>query len=89
MWYITIPSSTILAVSKVATLTVTKMFDFEARVLIGWLASQLEVERVLQSQTFLFYIKVAYLSYGEYSIDSYMYTWLSQKLQDASFHNDK
>ena len=35
----------------------TKMFDFEARVLIGWLANTLassRSKRALQSQTFLF-----------------------------------
>ena len=45
------------------------MFDFEERVLIGWLvrvfASQ-PIKTRDKSQQFCFYVKVAYVSYGEY-----------------------
>ena len=41
------------------------MLDIEARVLIGWYSLASQSERV---PTRCFYVKVAYLSYGEYSI---------------------
>ena len=41
----------------------TKMLDIEARVLIGWYSLASQSERV---PTRCFYVKVAYLSYGEY-----------------------
>ena len=40
------------------------MLDIEARVLIGWYSLASQSERV---PTRCFYVKVAYLSYGEYS----------------------
>ena len=55
----------ILDVRKIGHLNIkTKMLDIEARVLIGWysLASQSE-----RAPTRRFYVKVAYLSYGEFS----------------------
>ena len=44
----------------------TKMLDIEARVLIGWYSLASQSERV---PTRCFYVKVAYLSYGEYSME--------------------
>ena len=41
------------------------MFDIEARVMIGWYSLASQSERV---PTRCFYVKVAYLSYGEYII---------------------
>ena len=51
--------TSILAARKVGHLNIkTKMFDFEAHILIGWLANTLtshsQSKRALQSQTFLF-----------------------------------
>ena len=43
------------------------MLDIKARVLIGWYSLASQSERV---PTRCFYVKVAYLSYGEYS-----YVW--------------
>ena len=40
------------------------MFDIEARVLIGWYSLASQSERV---PTRWFYVKLAYLSYGEYT----------------------
>ena len=55
----------ILYVRKIGHLNKkTKMFVIEARVLIGWYSLASQSERVSQS---CFYVKVAYLSYGEYS----------------------
>ena len=56
---------TILDVRKIGHLNIkTKMLDIEARVLIGWYSLANQSERV---PTRCFYVKVAYLSYGEYS----------------------
>ena len=43
----------------------TKVLDIEARVLIGWYSLASQSERV---PTRCFYVKVAYLSYGEYRL---------------------
>ena len=61
----------ILAVRKVGHHNIkAKIFDFEARVLIGWLArvsaSQSIRRRASKSNNF-FYVKVAYFSYGQYT----------------------
>ena len=59
----------ILDVRKIGHLNIkTKMFDIEARVLIGWYSLAGQSERVRQSS---FYVKVAYLLYGEYNYDVY------------------
>ena len=55
---------TILDVRKIGHLNIkTKMLDIEARVLIGWYSLASQLERV---PTRCSYVKVAYLSYGEY-----------------------
>ena len=61
----------ILAVKKAGQLNIKTMFDFDARVLIGWLTNSL---RELANQNacfkvndFCFHVNVASLSYGEYS----------------------
>ena len=55
----------IFDVRKIGHLNIkTKMLDIEARVLIGWYSLASQSERV---PTRCFYVKVAYLSYGEYS----------------------
>ena len=55
---------TVLDVRKIGHLNIeTKMLDIEARVLIGWYSLASLSERV---PTRCFYVKVAYLSYGEY-----------------------
>ena len=55
----------ILDVRKIGHLNIkTKMLDIEARLLIGWYSLASQSERV---PTRCFYVKVAYLSYGEYS----------------------
>ena len=52
-------------IRKISHLNIkTKMFDIEARVLIGWYSLASQSERV---HTRCFYVKVAYLSYGEYT----------------------
>ena len=62
----TILFGTILDVRKIGHLNIeTKMLDIEARVLIGWYSLASQSERV---PTRCFYVKVAYLSYGEYII---------------------
>ena len=46
------------------------MLDFGARVLIGWLANILTSQPIgTRVKHFCFYVKVAYLSYGEYSYE--------------------
>ena len=70
---------TILDVRKMGHLNIkTKMLDIEARVLIGWYSLASQSERV---PTRCFYVKVAYLSYGEYSIDM----WAAYPLHRATF----
>ena len=64
-------SGSILDVRKIGHLNIkTKMFDIEARVMIGWYTLASQSERVPQS---CFYVKVAYLSYGEYSLEGRIY----------------
>ena len=56
---------TILDVRKIGHLNIkTKMLGNEAHVLIGWYSLASQSERV---PTRCFYVKVAYLSYGEYT----------------------
>ena len=57
-------------VRKIGHLNIkTEMLDIEARVLIGWYSLASQSERV---PTRCFYVKVAYLSYGEYIIISFL-----------------
>ena len=53
-------------VRKIGHLNIkTMLVDIKARVLIGWYSLASQSDRV---PTRCFYVKVAYLSYGEYSI---------------------
>ena len=55
----------ILDVRKIGHLNIkTKMLDIDARVLIGWYSLASQSERVPKR---CFYVKVAYLSYGDIS----------------------
>ena len=59
---------TILDVRKIDHLNIkTKMLDIEAHVLIGWYSLASQSERV---STRCFYVKVVYLSYGEYRFNT-------------------
>ena len=65
---------TILAVRKSSPLNIrikTKVFDFETRVLIGWLVQSFckpgNQNACLKVKYFCFYVKVACLSYGKYT----------------------
>ena len=65
----------ILDVRKIGHLNIkTKMLDIETCVLVGWHSLASQSERVL---TRCFYVKVAYLSYGEYSYQVEMVRALS------------
>ena len=62
------------------------MLDIEARVLILWYSLAGQSERV---PTRCFYVKVAYLSYGEYNIIFIQYNYIRFLLVDAcmDFHD--
>ena len=78
--YIIVP---ILDVRKIGHLNIkTKMLDIEVRVLVGWYSLSSQSERM---PTRCFYVKVAYLSYGEYTILGKSYITL-KGLYSEKFH---
>ena len=80
---------TILDVRKIGHLNIkTKMLDIEARALIGWYSLASQSERV---PTRCFYVKLAYLSYGEYITINHPYSDNCSKydsyFQNSSFYS--
>ena len=75
----------ILAVRKAGHLNINaKIFDFEARVLIGWLANTLANQNAcIMVKPFCFYVMVACLSYGEYSFHITMYETLPMQVTNS------